>query len=513
MSHVAALAAAALISAAAPVTDAAAPEPPRARVEVGWDPATGRGDVRHFFESGDLARTCFHCGYAGYTGGLVVGNFNGSGFGYYPKTPLRGFRSVNVLCATDESIWDLDERAEYTYGWSENYGKGDDGKRLEYQRGRVLDAGPERVVLQSENAGGCYRVTKVATTRAGAAWWIVATRITNRCDRPVRFDFFTGDDPWLGLYRSSDGDVGWAAGAGLLEREAEIVPFTSGGVYDLGNRALGQAPDAFSNQAMFFEVDPAIPLPDHAFLANRFAHSAKELDPKHVLTNRAMIALNLGWTGRTLAPGKGLTVALAMGLARTGEPGTTPQPPAITDADWSVWRQHLVESDKQGQALEFAAEEVALEVSEGRLAVDAVYHVRNPGPSSLSARIVYPILVGPGQAAPEAVRVDGAVAPVKVVDGRPTAELQVSVGPRSLGRFRVEYEQKLGARSAGYLVTTARKWPGPITRAVFTIRRPERLAKAALSFPVSATRREGGYVVDTVVQRDFWPDRELVVTW
>lgn len=511
MSLLAALAA--LLTAAAPGPGAAAPEPPKSRVEVGWDPATGRGDVRHYFESGDVARTCFHCGYPGYTGGLVVGNFNGSGYGYYPKEPLRGFKSVNVLCATDESLWDLDEKAEYTYGWSENYGKGDDGKRLEYQRGRILEPGPGRVVLQSENAGGCYRVTKVATTRAGAAWWIVATRITNRCDRPIRFDFFTGDDPWLGLYRSSDGDVGWSTEAGLLERETEIVPFTSGGIYDLGNRALGQAPDSFSNQAMFFEIDPGAPLPDHAFLANRFAHSAQEIDPKHVLTNQQMIALNLGWTGRTLAPGKGLTVALAMGLAKTGEPGATPKPQPITDADWSVWRQHLTESDKAGQMLEFAAEEVAMDVGEGRLAVDAVYHVRNPGSGSISGRIVYPILVGPGQAAPESVRVDGRVVPVRVADGRPSAQLDVSAGPHSLARFRIEYEQKLTARQAGYLVTTARRWPGPITRAIFTIRRPEKLAKAKLSFPVASTRREGGFVVDTLVQRDFWPDREVTVAW
>jgi hypothetical protein len=126
------------------------------------------------------------------------------GLGCIRRLPYRGYRKINVLCAQDDSIWDRDQRVEYTYGWSENYGKGDDGLTLESQRGRVIESGPDAVVLQCENAGGCFRVTKVATTRKEASWWILATRIANRCDHPVHFDHFTGDDPWIGLYQSSE---------------------------------------------------------------------------------------------------------------------------------------------------------------------------------------------------------------------------------------------------------------------------------------------------------------------
>ncbi|MBI5544066.1 MAG: hypothetical protein HY901_09275 [Deltaproteobacteria bacterium] len=486
-------------------------QPPRPRFEVGWDPATGRGDVRQFLASGDIARTCFHCGYAGYTGGLLVGNLNSSGLGFYPREPIRGFRSINVLCATDESLWDLDERAEYSYGWSENYGTGDDGRRLEYVRGRILEGGPDSVVLQSENAGGCFRVSKVATARADAVWWIVATRITNRCERPARFHFFTGDDPWLGRYQSSDGDVGWTP-EGLLEHEAELVPFTEGGIYDLGNRALGQSPEAFSNQASFFQVDPGSPPPDRAFLANRFAHTLSEIDPHHVLTNRSMIALNLGWTDRTLAPGASLTVALAMGLAVTGEPGTVPRSPPISDEDWSVWRRYLPEGPV-AERLEFAAEEVTLDLEPDRVRVEGVYHLRNAGSASSTTLVRYPVFVASGQLAPRSVEIDGRETPVRLIAGRPTAELTISVAPHALTRFRVRYEQQLAAHRAGYLVTTAREWPSPIARAIFTIRRPVRLGPVKVSFPIAHSRREGDRSVDVVVMRDFSPDRELLVEW
>ncbi|MFH1132218.1 MAG: hypothetical protein V1754_12850, partial [Pseudomonadota bacterium] len=239
-----------------------APIPP---FKVDWDAKTGKGTVQQNLSSGDVIHTCFHCGYKGYTGGLVIGSYNGSGYGLYPKKPIRGFNKINVFCAQDESIWDHKEKTEYSYGWSENFGKGNDGARLEYVRGRILEQTPQRLVFQSENAGGCYRVTKVAYARAQKPWWLIATRITNSCKEPVKFDFFSGDDPWLGLYKSSDGDVGWTTD-GLIRNEAYFGfgQFPAGGLYDLGNQELGQKEGSFSNQANFFFLDPAVSLPDMA---------------------------------------------------------------------------------------------------------------------------------------------------------------------------------------------------------------------------------------------------------
>ncbi|TNF32473.1 MAG: hypothetical protein EP329_10025, partial [Deltaproteobacteria bacterium] len=363
----------------APPAEAAPTAPPR--VEVRWDPKTGRGDVIHHLAGGDLLRTCFQCRYAGYTGGLAIGSEGGSGMALYPRRPIRGYREINVWCAQDESIWDLDAGVEYSWGWSENFGRGRDGERLELVRGEVLEAGPERVVLRALNVGGCYRVTRVATTRAGAPWWVLATRVTNGCDHPVRFHLYSGEDPWIGRYRSSDGDVGWTRDA-LVRHEAAFGPgeWDAGGMYDLGNRALGQDEGSFSNQADAFVLDPATPLPDVVLYANSFAHEPREVDPARPLDNQSLTAVNLGWRDRTLAPGEGLTVAMALGLAETGAPGTVPRPPALTDADWSLWRAHLAETPRRDPdpAVRFAAERVTLDVGARVLGVDGLYTVRNP---------------------------------------------------------------------------------------------------------------------------------------
>jgi hypothetical protein len=486
---------------------AAAPAP----LQIGWDPRTGKGDVRQHLASGDVLRVCFHCGFAGYTGGLVIGNFNGSGYGLYPKRPIRGFRMINVFCAQDESIWDHAEQAEYTYGWSENYGKGDDGKPLKYVRGRIVDSGPRTVVLQSENAGGCYRVTKVATTRAEVRWWIIATRITNTCDRPVRFDFFSGDDPWLGLYSSAEGDVGWTPD-GLVrhERAYGAGQFVAGGLYDLGEAG---STTGFSNQANFFLLDPATPLPDLALFANSFAHSRREIDPTRALDDKKMRALNIGWTARTLAPGQGLTVAMALGLAETGAPGSIPRLPAIDAADWSVWRRHLKEDNSPASdAVQFAAELVELELDERQLTVVGSYHLRNPDASSQSLSIRYPFLVGDDRPAPATVLVDGKELPVRRDARSAEVVFPVHVPPHGLARFVVRYTQRHSERRAGYMVTSALRWPRPIDRAVFVVRHPARMP-VTISYPTQHRERRGDTVVRWIVAQPFVPEREVELSW
>jgi hypothetical protein len=500
-------------SAQRPSSDAA-PRPRPGRFTVNWSPSTGKGDVIERFPTGDLLRTCFHCEYPGYTGGLVIGNMNGSGMGLYPARPLRGFSSINIFCAQDESIWDRDEQAEYSYGWSENFGTGADGRRLEYVGGRILAHDERRVVLASENAGGCYRVFKVALTQADWHYWIIATRIQNRCERPVRFEIWTGDDPWIGLYASSEGDVGWTP-AGLVRHETffGLGRFEAGGLYDLGNEAAGEQPGKFSGQANFFALDPALPLPDFAGFANRFAHREDEIDHRRPLDNKTMTALNLGWRDRVLSPGAAMDVALALGLAETGEPGDIPRVPAMGDGPWASWRGFLKTASATGRVL-FASERVEIHLDPGRLAVDAVYRLRNPSAAAQTVSIEYPLLVGRDQGAPSVVLVDGRPVPVdEEASGQVAARFPVALAPHDLRSFQIHYQQRLLGNSASYMVTSARRWPAPLDRAVFVIDHPASWRKVGVSYPVKGRDTRGGRTRLTIVEQPFLPEHEVVVRW
>jgi hypothetical protein len=500
--------------------EAAAPMAEAPRIESRWDPKTGKGDVVHTLAGGDLLRTCFQCDYPGYAGGLAIGAFNSSGLGFYPRNPIRGHSKINLFCAQDESIFDRDERAEYSYGWSENFGKGDDGKRLEYVRGRTLDAGPDRVVLESENQGGCYMVRKVASSRANARFWVIATRITNRCQHPVHFDLFTGDDPWIGTYRSAEGDVGWTPDAIVrTETALGVGLFSAGGLYDLGNGVLGQTEGSFSGQADFFAIDPAVDLPDIAAFANSFAHSDRDVRRGRPLDQKTMIALNLGWKNRTLAPGEGFTVAFAAGMAETDEPdgGAAPVPrlPPLTDDDWSVWRQYLEHGARPdaSSAVHFAAERVEITVGADEIAVVGTYHLLNASGGATRALIEYPILSGPDRPAPNEITVNGQTFSVDPSAGGNAARFPVSFPARGLVGFEVRYVQRHTERRAGYMVTSALSWPGPIGRAVFVVRYPAALGKVQLSYRPDSTRRVGDSVEHVIVRQPFRPDRELTISW
>lgn len=489
-----------------------------------WNPRDGRGDVVSRLSNGDLLRTTFHLGFAGYTGGLIIGNYNGSGLGFYPRQPIHGFRRINVFCAQDESLWDRDEQREYSYGWSENFGQGADGQRLNYLRGRVLEKGDQRITLQSENAGGCYRVLKLATTRAQSRFWIIATRVINRCPKPVNFDFFSGDDPWLGLYKSSDGDVGWTA-AGPLHRQTAIVrrervlhrgEFSGGGIYDLGNHAAGQQEGAFSGMANFVALDPALPLPDLAIFANRFAHSEAEVDPRRPLSNKTLTALNLGWLNRRLAPGDGLTFAVALGLAQTARGTQLPTVPLISDADWSIWRRYLREGQTARSTAEvlFAAERVEIDLQPKEIAVDARYALVNPATTAQTIGIVYPVLTASDLPAPQRVTVDGRSLAVGRSGLHFAVRFTLALPPRAIKRFVVRYRQRHYQRRAGYMVTSAQRWPAPIARAVFVVRSPASMEPLRTSFAVDKSERlADGRYQRLVVRQPFAPKQEFWLRW
>ena len=488
----------------------------RPRLSLEWDPNTGKGAVVHTRPTGDLFRTCFHCGYPKYSGGLVIGNYSGSGFGFYPKKPIRGHRRINVFCAQDESIWDLDEQKEYTYGWSENYGRGDDGEVLRYIKGRILLSEPDRIALESINHNGCYRVAKVAYTRADAAWWILATRITNACDHPIRFDFFTGDDPWLGRYHTSDGDVGWTpAGTIRRERMLGLGRFTVGGIWDLGNTRLGQQEGSFTNQANFIRLDPATPLPDKTFVANAFAHRETDIDPERPLDNRSLTALNMGWTDRRLAPRESLLVAFALGLADTSSEVALPSAPKIADEDWSVWRRYLEDTAATASGrIEFASELVVLDIESHEMTVTGTYTVRNPSNAAMVVGITYPIITAPDRPAPEALDFDGSPeAVVSRSDSLAEARFKLAIPARGIRTFRVRYTQRHKPGRAVYMVTSANRWPTPLTHARFVIRHPETFEDVRLSFPAEQVIRTDGTVEHRITRQPFSPDKEMEITW
>ena len=464
---------------------------------------------------GDRYELCLHCKYPGYAGGLWVGSQDGSGFLWVPAKPPEGFPSLNLFCAQDESIRDEDEGLEYDAGWSENLGRGDDGVRLEYRGGAVVSdgSGGGDLVLRSVNGRGCHEVTKLLLWPRGVGYVVVSTTLRNVCDHPKRLSFYTGDDPWIGRYKTSDGDVGWTA-AGLVRTEAAIDPttFRHGGLYDLGNALLGQSSAPFSNVASFIALDPTLPPPSVVLFANAFAHDPAEVDPSRPLDNRSMTALNIGWRGVVLEPGGALRVRYALGRATSGEPGTTPTIPEIPRRHWQL--DEAVSGGKVGAGrrgplpLRFESETIHVSLDPPLLRVEAEYVFRNRLTAPYAGTMFYPFPLDEEHPYPTEVEVDGA--PFHRHERGLLWRLHVP--PLAEARVRVRYTQPTRSQEARYILTSTSRWGEPLAHAEYRVDWPAALEGVTVSYEGEQTVEEGRRVL-RFARDDFQPERDIVVSW
>ena len=503
-----------------PQQEAAAPQ---VGFEVAWDPGTGKGMVTQRMPGGDRYDLCLQCRYPGYAGGLWIGSMNGSGLLWTPAEPVAGFPTLNLFCAQDESLWDHAEEVEYDSGWSENFGRGDDGVRMEYLDGEILRDGADGdLVLRSLNRGGCWEMTRYLLWPRGAAHVLIAAHLRNACAAPRGVSFWTGEDPWIGTYKTSEGDVGWTDD-GLIQAEAALDPagFRYGGLYDLGNALAGETAGGFSGAANFIMPDPATP-PDRVLFANRFAHDAGEITPGRPLDNESLTAINMGWVDRVLGPGETFRIVYAMGRAETGRRGRSPLPqvPEIAPEAWGfdrVFQRATEDTLRAGPAasaprfdlpIRFKEEMISVTVAPPWLTVDGLYIFENQTDGPQQATMFYPVPVDDTHALPEAWDVTGArwrKAPKGIL-------WRLALGPREERSVTVKYRQRCATNEARYILTSTARWGASLDTGAYEVRWPADLPGVEVSYGGERSE-EGDQVVLRFRREDFLPDRDLLIHW
>jgi hypothetical protein len=163
----------------------------------------------------------------------------------------------------------------------------------------------------------------------------------------------------------------------------------------------------------------------------------------------------------------------------------------------------------------FDSEVVELRLLPDKLQVKGTYVFANHQAWPWRGRIGYPIAVTDTQPAPEQIQVEGVGArPVRCrTPRRCAAVLRLTLLPRDRLTVRLRYEQRLTARRAVYLVTTARKWHRPLREARFVIRHPTAWTGIKVSYPLDSRTVEGTETVLRFTKRNFLPQREVEVTW
>lgn len=149
--------------------------------------------------------------------------------------------------------------------------------------------------------------------KAGDSYITLQTRISNNGTKQVTFSYQYGDEPWLGNFGSSEGDVGWMEGELLpFESQIDTKHHTSVGMFDYGNKLAGEG-HRYTGIANFIEWERSAP-PDRAYISN-FSGGIVNADKKVPLISPTNRVIGLEWSNRTLNPGSSLTFTIAVGMA------------------------------------------------------------------------------------------------------------------------------------------------------------------------------------------------------
>jgi hypothetical protein len=293
-----------------------------------WNKKQGDGFVINYLAGGKKIRTCFsrfENEFQKEDAGLFVGGGlpadisennrlkkSATGMAYYD-----GVRWYHVWCNANEALFNSKAEPIYPHDWK-------------YLGSRILHKDEKSLILESMHQvtvdGVPLRIDRYAFFKAGVSYFLLSFKITNIGNNPVTYNYLYGDDPWLGDFGTSAGNVGWAADglhyyAGGLDTKNNHYA----GYFDYGNDVIGEGHN-FAGIADFIEWFGAEP--SFVYFSNG---PFDKLPVKNELiplqSNARFIGLN--WYDQTLLQGQAKIYTLAIGMAGRDSKTGFPKKPEI----------------------------------------------------------------------------------------------------------------------------------------------------------------------------------------
>lgn len=297
---------------------------------VDWHASVGRGYVIDNYPDGRkllLTFSRFRAENGMIPSGLFLGGElpfdNGDrGEEYLNKTGMAfydGERWFHLWCSVNEAVasgsknGEARQLSQWNYLGSEIVYGSDTEIVLKSDHGTVIDGTP-------------LRIEKFMMFRAGEAYFILLTRVVNVGQAAVHYRYAYGDEPWVGDYGSSTGDIGWVEGR--LIRHEELLDtsrYSLAGMVDQGNELAGEEQN-FSGMANFIQWSD-VNRPSLAYISN--APGVFSRVPGTVPLTSGTRFIGLEWGPRVLAPGGADTFVLAVGMARKNPLTGAPEKPVV----------------------------------------------------------------------------------------------------------------------------------------------------------------------------------------
>jgi hypothetical protein len=297
-------------------------------LELTWNEGEGVGEVKQFRTDGSVLSLCFarSSDHTGKPMGLFLGG--DLPYGDASRAPTQDTSGFGYFDGQDwHHIWCASNEAFKLSGLRRNFVPSD----WKYLGSKVLKDTKDEVILQSNHELdiGEKRIMmqRLISFRAGDDYFVLKIKLTNAGRKAVSYGYSWGDEPWVGHYGASKGDIGWYDG-GLVKTEQLISPSRHRyvGFWDYGNDLAGEGRD-FSGYANFVEWFSATP--SLVFFSNAIDRCCDESLPLSSETDRVV---NIVWLNQLLMPSESRTYTLAIGLARPDpENGMPVKPVTIVD--------------------------------------------------------------------------------------------------------------------------------------------------------------------------------------
>jgi hypothetical protein len=179
----------------------------------------------------------------------------------------------------------------------------------------------------------------------------------------------------------------------------------------------------------------------------------------------------------------------------------------------------LKQAESKKPQVEFFKEEITLSVDDSLARVEGIYYFRNSSNKQTSMPVLFPFYVDSLSAYPH--RIEAYV----LENGKKTAltfkenrqmksiTLMVPIKANSTAAWYLEYEQKLKAKKATYIITSTAMWNKPLEEAAYYFKVPERY-RNVVTFPEADTiyNREGFRIYKSQ-KYDFMPEQDMKITW
>jgi hypothetical protein len=299
-------------------------------MELTWDTDGGRGIIKEIRPDGSKFIVVLSRYYDDVNvtpnglfigGDLPYGDFdrwldrsgNNTGIAYY-----NGDRWYHIWCSINEglSINGI-EKIFYPRDWY-------------YEGSRVVKKGNE-IILESyhtlspiiNGVKAKLFMKRTLFKRIQENYVFLKIDIKNTGTLPLSYNFAFGDEPWVGDFGDSRGDIGWYSN-GVFKKEGFLSPkiYRYAGFWDAGNDLAGEK-GPYSKYANFIEwLNNS---PNYVYFSNRF----EEVKESKILDSWFNRIINLLWVDQKLMPGESKTYELALGMAMSNPLNGFPLKPHV----------------------------------------------------------------------------------------------------------------------------------------------------------------------------------------